>query len=65
MTGSGPSILYFRERRWNEAFAEFNRARAKNGTSDEPLEWYLRQLEPLRQRIAAEPAPVAEPLVRL
>ena len=60
------AILYFRERRWNEAFAEFNRARAENGASDEPLEWYLRQLEPLRQRmVAAEPAPVAEPLVRL
>ena len=60
------AIVYFRERRWNEAFAEFNRARAENGASDEPLEWYLRQLEPLCQRMAmAEPAPVAEPLVRL
>ena len=60
------AILYFRERRWNEAFAEFNRVRAKNGASDEPLEWYLRQLKPLCQQTATpEPGPVAEPLVRL
>jgi len=59
------AILYFRERRWNEAFAEFNRARAENGSSDEPLEWYLRQLEPLRQRMAGEAAPATKPLARL
>ncbi len=59
------AIVYFRERRWNEAFAEFNRVRAENGASDEPLEWYLRRLEPLCQQTATEPAPVAEPLVPL
>ena len=36
-------IVYFRERRWNEAFAEFNRARHENGAQDEPLQWYLRR----------------------
>ena len=38
-------VVYFRERRWNEALAEFNRARS--GERDEPLQWYLRRLEPL------------------
>jgi class 3 adenylate cyclase len=55
-------IVYFRERRWNEAFAEFNRARHENGAQDEPLQWYLRRLEPLLLHVATEPAPVAEPL---
>ena len=59
------AIVYFRERRWNEAFAEFNRARAENGAPDRPLQWYLRRLEPLCLQMATEPAPVAEPLVPL
>ena len=58
-------VVYFRERRWNEAFAEFNRARLENGESDEPLQWYLRRLEPLCLQMATEPAPVAEPLTPL
>jgi class 3 adenylate cyclase len=57
------AIVYFRERRWNEALAEFNRVRAENGASDQPLEWYLRRLEPLCQETATEPAKAAEPLV--
>ena len=57
------AIVYFRERRWNEAFAEFNRARDANGAPDRPLEWYLRRLAPLCLQMATEPAPVGEPLV--
>ncbi len=59
------AIVYFRERRWNEALVEFNRVRAENGASDRPLEWYLRRLEPLSQQTETEHAPFAEPLVLL
>ncbi len=58
-------IVYFRARRWNEAWAEFNRARTENGAPDRPLQWYLRRLEPLCPKMATEPAPVPEPLAPL
>jgi class 3 adenylate cyclase len=58
-------VVYFRERRWNEAFSEFNRARSENGEQDEPLQWYLRRLEPLCRQMATEPVPVVEPLAPL
>lgn len=58
-------VVYFRERRWNEAFAEFNRARSENGEQDEPLQWYLRRLQPLCMHMATEPAPVVEPFAPL
>lgn len=59
-------VVYFRERRWNEALAEFNRARGdRNGNSDRALEWYLRRLEPLCLHMASEPETVAEPLSSL
>ena len=59
------AVVLFRERRWNEAFAEFNRARGDNGQMDQPLQWYLRRLEPLCLHIATEPAPAGEPLAPL
>ena len=58
------AVVYFRERRWNEALAEFNRARS-DGESDPPLQWYLHRLESLCLQVATEPASVAEPLVPL
>ena len=58
-------VVYFRERRWNDALTEFNRARSENGERDEPLQWYLRRLEPLCLRMATEPTPVAEPFAPL
>ncbi|MEO5719629.1 MAG: adenylate/guanylate cyclase domain-containing protein [Chthoniobacterales bacterium] len=58
-------IVYFRERRWNEAWTEFDRARTENGAPDRPLQWYLRRLEPLCLQMSTEPAPAAEPLVPL
>lgn len=58
-------IVYFRERRWNEAWAEFKRAQAESPAPDRPLQWYLRRLEPLCLQMATEPTPVAEPLVPL
>ncbi|MGI8889271.1 MAG: adenylate/guanylate cyclase domain-containing protein [Chthoniobacterales bacterium] len=57
------AIVYFRERRWNEAFAEFHRARGENGAVDQPLQWYLRRLEPLCLRMTTEPSPVTDSLV--
>lgn len=51
-------LVYFRERRWKEAFAEFDRARRAHAPLDEPLQWYLRRLEPVILRMATEPAPV-------
>ena len=50
------AIVFFRERRWNEALAEFNRARGDNGELDEPLQWYLRRLEPVCLNMTTEPA---------
>ena len=49
-------LVYFRERRWTEAFAEFNRARRPDSDKDQPLQWYLRQLEPIILHMATEPA---------
>ena len=59
------AVVFFRERRWNEAFAEFNRAQGGNGEQDEPRQWYLRRLEPLCLQMATEPTPVSEPLAPL
>jgi adenylate cyclase len=55
-------VVYFRERRWNEAFAEFQKARKSNGNEDAPLQWYLHRLEPLCLKMSREPAPTGEPL---
>jgi adenylate cyclase len=55
-------VVYFRERRWNEAFAEFQKARKTNGQEDAPLQWYLHRLEPLCLKMSTEPAPAGEPL---
>ncbi len=59
------AVVFFRERRWNEACAEFNRARGDNGEPDQPLQWYLRRLEPLCLNMTTEPAQVSEPLASL
>ncbi|HEY1581977.1 MAG TPA: adenylate/guanylate cyclase domain-containing protein [Chthoniobacterales bacterium] len=56
------AIVYFRERRWTESFAEFNRARTDSSEQDQPLQWYLRQLEPLCLKTATEPVPASKPL---
>jgi class 3 adenylate cyclase len=55
-------VVYFRQRRWNEAFVEFQKARQSNGHEDAPLQWYLHRLEPLCLMISTEPAPAGEPL---
>jgi adenylate cyclase len=40
-------VVLFRERRWEEAYAEFQKACGANGNEDGPLQLYLRRLEPL------------------
>ncbi len=52
------AIVYFREKRWNESFAEFSRAQGENEEPDLPLQWYLSRLEPLCLKMATEPGPV-------
>ncbi len=59
------AVVYFRERRWNEAFAEFNRARSEAAETDRPLQWYLRRLEPLCLKVSADPSTAAEPYASL
>ena len=40
-------IVLYREKRWAEAYAEFQKARGSETDEDPPLEFYLRRLEPL------------------
>jgi class 3 adenylate cyclase len=40
-------VVLYREKRWAEAYAEFQKARASETDDDPPLEFYLRRLEPL------------------
>lgn len=55
------ALVYFRERRWTDAFTEFNRARRANSENDAPLQWYLRRLEPIMLHMANEPLPAPDP----
>lgn len=40
-------IVLYREKRWAEAYAEFQKARGSDEEQDAPLQFYLRRLEPL------------------
>ena len=40
-------VVFYRERRWGEAYTEFQKARLPGDAPDAPLELYLRRLEPL------------------
>jgi adenylate cyclase len=40
-------VVLYREKRWAEAYAEFQKARVSETENDLPLEFYLRRLEPL------------------
>jgi len=40
-------VVLYREKRWAEAYAEFQKARGSETGGDAPLEFYLRRLEPL------------------
>ena len=40
-------VVLYREKRWAEAYTEFQKARGSETEDDPPLEFYLRRLEPL------------------
>ena len=40
-------VVLYREKRWAEAYAEFQKARGSETEDDPPLDFYLRRLEPL------------------
>jgi class 3 adenylate cyclase len=40
-------VVLYREKRWAEAYTEFQKARGPDAEQDAPLELYLRRLEPL------------------
>ena len=40
-------VVYYRERRWEEAYTAFQKSWGDNGHEDAPLQLYLRRLEPL------------------
>lgn len=40
-------VVLYREKRWAEAYNEFQKARGPDEENDAPLQFYLRRLEPL------------------
>jgi hypothetical protein len=40
-------VVLYREKRWAEAYSEFQKARSPEAEEDAPLDLYLRRLEPL------------------
>jgi adenylate cyclase len=48
-------VVFYREKRWAEAYSEFQKARGPNEEEDAPLQLYLRRLEPLALQPAEFP----------
>jgi len=48
--------VFYREKRWAEAYAEFQKARGSDEEDDAPLQFYLRRLEPLTLNLAELPS---------
>jgi class 3 adenylate cyclase len=48
-------VVLFREKRWAEAYTEFQKARGSEEEDDAPLEFYLRRLEPLALQLTETP----------
>jgi class 3 adenylate cyclase len=48
-------VVLFREKRWAEAYSEFQKAREPEGEDDPALQFYLRRLEPLVLQLAESP----------
>jgi class 3 adenylate cyclase len=40
-------VVLYREKRWAEAYAQFQKARSSEAEDDPPLQFYMRRLEPL------------------
>ena len=49
-------VVLYREKRWAEAYAEFQKARGSGDQDDAPLQFYLRRLEPLTLNLAELPS---------
>jgi class 3 adenylate cyclase len=48
-------VVLYREKRWAEAYSEFQKARAPEGEDDPALQFYLRRLEPLVLQLTESP----------
>ena len=49
-------MVLYREKRWVEAYSEFQKARGPEGEDDPALLFYLRRLEPLVLEITESPS---------
>ena len=49
-------VVLYREKRWAEAYAEFQKARGSGDQDDAPLQFYLRRLEPLTLNLTELPS---------
>ncbi len=48
-------VVLYREKRWAEAYGEFQKARGSEEEDDQPLQFYLRKLEPLLLQLTESP----------
>jgi class 3 adenylate cyclase len=48
-------VVLYREKRWAEAYSQFQNARGPEGEEDRPLQLYLRRLEPLALQLTSTP----------
>ena len=48
-------VVLYREKRWAEAYNEFQKARGSEEEEDPPLQFYLRRLEPLLLQLTESP----------
>jgi class 3 adenylate cyclase len=48
-------VVLYREKRWAEAYTEFQKARGSEDEDDAPLQFYLRRLEPLALHLTETP----------
>jgi class 3 adenylate cyclase len=51
-------VVLYREKRWAEAYSQFQNARGPEGEEDRPLQLYLRRLEPLALQLTNTPLDV-------
>jgi class 3 adenylate cyclase len=49
-------VVLYREKRWAEAYKEFQNARGSEEEDDPPLQFYLRRLEPLLLQLTESPS---------
>jgi class 3 adenylate cyclase len=49
------AVVLYREKRWAEAYSEFQKARGSEEQEDPPLQFYLRRLEPLVLQLTESP----------